>query len=752
MPRQIPTYTSDGRVPTSRGPSATAAAFGGGGVASFVAQALGSAAQGIGNVGLALQDKRQKTQSAADQIWVAEQMSNVRLESQKFLSDPANAGSISLDTDFEAFSASFKPSKSAPSPEASQMFQQKLGDYITSRREQTIAMQSRNIVAQAERSLSEQVPAMIQEFREGIKNGSDATSDLVSNLAEYNLLVDSTFGSVDSKLADRFKHDATVEAIYALADHNPEVATQVLEASTTLSGRERTTLKNHIKSSIESSDESARYTFDQMRRDTLATAAAGNLTEKIPLNQYTLFMDKDKAVVVKQKDDAAIDLLQNVQAKFDNIAALTPQHKAEALNRLRGQVNSEASLEEFEELSQRVVQDAKLFAEDKVGWLHQNNPEIRSLVRGLDQASDDERAAQLLILNDTILKYQGRPDEGLPASEKKKYMGLPALSQQIMSTPQATEDAAFINQGSPGEVMNRIQQILERYPSSDQRAKAIKDLATLPKEPVKQEYLLALQNDRNPYLQGYLNALSKSGDLQTLSGAERSKITTAVRTNPDWMAFSSSMLDGDFSRANELSGYLQGLSTYAIGLMQDTKVDQDEAVELSVQRMLNYSVGYTEFKGSRIAVSRIRADGTTRTNADISSIGQNLESILSRMDPDMVDDSSFLGLDAIPKARRSSVLDFHLQRNAQWEVAEDGESAILHILDDGGRPIEIRDKSGLPIQVYFDDLSSVVSNTTRTSGPGISGPTGFITAETAKRLFSPKTLKDIPKRTNFPIR
>lgn len=690
-----------------------------------VSPSVGPVGQGLQNLGSGLiarsrRNKREaeitadKAKTLDDRTWSANTYSAFSKELTDYYNNPDNYNSETFHKDLDEFTQGriSELEANAPSKEAAEQFKSRALGQAASRYDQAAARSTQTKIGNLMDSYDNEVQAMLYAYR---NNSSDLSGlgELEESRAIAIADAKETF-SDSPKLAKQIESQINLSIIAETIDSNPEYAKALLNEDKTISPEKRAQLLRQIDRSEKSVSALERDTFNRSRESTVFNAVKGDSYDKVPIEEYELYYDADKAAVMKRQDDLKIDAYKMANDFVDTISNKNSTTQMQELEKL---VESAQAPEQRAAIQQiiepQVRANLEMIEKDPVSWVSRNNATIKRLDAEIEKATDEERIGLLTERNELILQVQGYSDGVMDDSE---YLNKPSNHRNLLTVDEATQLANRINRESPQVALDTIRGIMAEYPDEQHQWIVFNDLASIGKEKIRQEYAMAFQNADKWWIDSYLASLQNFDGLKELTQSTVQDIRASVNAHPSWMAFQTSIIGDSFQRAGEIKGYKSGIEAFAKSFMARGS-SLDDAVDKAINYLIDESLGFTEINGEPMPILREKQDGTVRTDQEIADVGRRLNVALSRVDPRRIDQSNFgflsgLGPDE-ERVERLQALRDAVTSAGFWQMSPDGQSALLYYSDDNNNIFQVREKDGTPLEIALDDLPSFTTTRQR---------------------------------------
>lgn len=709
MPK-IPQNTEEFGIRTgSTGPTAQPNDFGPS--TGALGQGLLHMSEGLSKMGLAVQHVDERRRERDENRWLGESYEQEKATLNEWLANPENHSKESFARDFKEFADAriAEYDGVAPSADARDAFRSNMGAFVGRKYEEAIHTAEKTKLQNTIISIDDQTTNALMGYRNAQgAPGSDATKDLLESFGQIRLGIHSQFYEQAPTIAGKLQDKLTSDLVLATADEDPALAKKILSMSPDLDQHTRTTLEKHIAQQEKVTDLVARDSFDRFRQDRLVAVEMGKSGDKIPLSLYQSFYPGDHGAVQKAHDDAQIDTSVRSRSTLEELAPQSADRQLSALGKMRSDIKTKEDLDVFKHVAKQVLDNVEVQQKNRVSWLQQNNPEVRTLSERAATAPESIRVQAITERNDAILKYQGPPPASEDPAEVAMYLDRPSNDRHLMTLDEAEEDAGKINKGSAGEAIQAISQVLAKYPDQRHQYIAFADMVTLPSggKGLKQEYQLAFQNKDAWWIDSYVGAIANSKDIAKLNDEKRKELTDELDKQTTWKNFQRSMIGDNFSRAKEIEGYRSGITMYAESLIAGGKPIK-KAIQAATDMLIGESLGFTSINNTPLAMLKERSNRSLphRTDEEIADIGRRLSLALGDIDPREINDANFTTLRNIPDgvAKHQALRDL-ITSKGFYQTSNDGQAALLYMQDDNGNSFQVTDKKKRPFVIHFDEL------------------------------------------------
>jgi len=720
MSSKIPTYESGESARTSlREGGADASSFGHRGL-EVVAEATNSAAHTLSlvarNVNISNEYKRQaeeKRKHRDDLSWVVKSVEQERAHLNEYFTNPDNNSKETFAKDFRGYALDrIKEYEAAsPGPEASAAFRDSMLTFVAGRYDNALSVSEKNHIDGVISGIEDTTSNIISSYKNASKiPGVDATSELHISYSLIESQIDDSFGNQSPALVKRLKSELVTEVVLASAKNDPDFARQIVDQSESLDEKQRISLHNHIDQETKTRNIVEVDSFQRLRNDYLVQVKNGFQTEKLPLGNYEMIYPPDESIKQKRRDDELIDVFNKANKTVTALSGKSARKIVSEVSKIQDNIKSTEDEDVAQIVTTKLRDVLELQSKDRVSWMEQYVPEIKSLSEDLQNASDSDKARLITERNESVLKYQGFPPEDTPSDERDKYLALPTNDRHLMKLGEATGYANMINHSPAEKAVEAIGSVLTNYSDTKHQFIAFNDLVTMPNkgDGILQEYQLAWQNKDAGWVDTYVGALQNTKALGELTTEKRVDLENEILLNKTWTQFQRSMIGDQQARADEIVGYRNGIITYANAMIVSGKPLED-AVKISVNRLVGTTLGFPDVNGSPVAILREKSDPslTPRSDKDIEDIGRRLSVSLKYLDPRDVNQGQFpviQGISTEKSPERMQELRDIITSKGFFQTGNDGQSVSLYVEDDAGYVFQVLDRKNKPYVIHFDDL------------------------------------------------
>jgi endonuclease YncB( thermonuclease family) len=720
----VPTILTEGGLQGERQAYSTPQSFG-----SQVGDAIEGAGNQINRSTANFAQIADQKRSMNNAQWVGESIEQEKNYVSKWMADANNNSKESFPEDLQALYKDrlTEYEKNSPNADARKDFRLQFSRFMSSRYESAVNTAAGNKISNMGVSVDGMINNTVDAYRiaRNIPN-VDANLQLLEDIDGVSGHIDSMFGKIAPNMAKQFKDKMIKDAVYAAMDYSPDLARKILDKGN-IEGQSRHAIENQIDQASKDQNAVQSAQFDEFRKNHLTMVDTGKKQDKIDLVLYQSNYSRDQAYAYKLRDDALIDIYNNVNEFKTKVAPFSANEQLKELSNLQSKVGSNEGTayrdeKTYELAAEQVAKNVELIRKDPVSYLSQNNPAIKRTRDQIAAMPEDSRKEAMKPLVDLIVKYQGtftgNSDDG------KMYLNIPRNQVGILTKGEAEQAAAQVNQGSPKEALNTINGILSQYPEEYQ-ATVFNDLVKLPGEKgIKGEYWAASMNKNAWWIDDYIGVLQNAESIKKATSDKVSDFEKAVDANANWLQFANPIAGDNFQRQNVVESFRNGVLLYAMGLAQKGATP-DAAVKMSIDRLLNEEQGLTAVNGKPVMVPRNQGDNQPyRSNEEIRDIGHRLNLALKFVDPKEIGTKDEFGRNLFPALNtagndetKSSALRDAILAKGTFQTTPDGKAAVLYY-DDGINHFEMRDKSGRAFVVKFDQLPKFEQYTLGMEGYG----------------------------------
>jgi uncharacterized protein YukE len=729
---KIATILSGANIQTgSTGAQATPDDFGG---SQF--RALGQLAQAGENVASTVGQVARQQKEVDDNLWVGQTVEEHKNELNEWMSDPENQGKETYAADFQNKLKEVMSSVKSPSSKAAALYKQRMLSFGSERYESALQLAGRNKLQNNAVLIDSQSAQAIDSYRKSRDIPTvDAGKSLQDSLRDISGQIDTTFGKIAPTVAMKMKDKLYQDAAYGVMRDDPELARTITMQSKTMDEHVRHTILDQIDQAFHSKNIIEIESFNERRKDQFASVLYGNKRDKIDLKEYQSYYPRDKAVALKMRDDALIDTYNKANDVYDRVKSLNAGEQTLELNKYVKNISTDAERDAYQIFHSKVLANIQLQEKNPVSWMQQNNPAVKDALELAMKSTNNQRLQSMKELYDLQLRYQGTPPTGDHASgltyvldketgyqkavstntldDPRQYLSLPKNSKHLMTQEQATENADKINQGSPNQILDTINQVLASYPGSDYQNIAFNDMVTLPQSGrgIKQEYQLVFLNHDSPNVKSYAGAIGNSDSVKALNSEKRGDFEKALNSNATWNAFAHSMLGDNFQRVDEIAGFKKGILQYAMAHHSQSGDSPEASIKAATGEIINQKLGFAHINGQTMMILRDRGDGKPpRNDEEINAMGMRLQLALQHVDPREIKQDDGHGRNLFPTLalagtdmQKMQAIRDAITMNGYFQTGPDGKSVSLYY-HDGMNHFEVRDKSNNAFEIALDDV------------------------------------------------
>lgn len=661
--------------------------------------------------------KRQRA-NEVDQRWIGDSIYSERNHLNAWQADPKNNGSEDFATEFKKYAESrFKEYEgAAPSKQAAAQYKEHIQSFVEQRYASALLTSERTRVENTKDSIINQTSLTLSTFRgAGGTPNVDSRVELQESHQDIHARIEQIYGETDPALRRKLGAYVDAEIALGLGSVDPDSAKQMIKNSGDLEESAKVTLINKIESMESDLMSAGRDDFNKFRGDYQILVREGKRKDSIPLSEYQQYYDKNTAAKLKAADDERIQVYTEVNEEFGKLSGTSVDHQNTELAKKKSGLTTTKDDAVLQLLAHKLSETQELQKKDPVSWLAKYNQEVTGKIKEVVAATT---TATLQAKNAAILKYQGAPPDG--AKDPERYLNLPILDRKVMSLDEVTKSQAFINQGTPPEVIKRIEQVLASYVGFEDVA--FDNMVDGP-DGIKQEYRLVWQNKDQWWVQSFIGALGESKGLSVLTDERKGELSTEVDQNTSWKIFEQAMIGPDPGKAGEIAGFKRAIMTYANYFAASQGLKINEAVKHSVDHLINSTTGSTKVNGRPIIVMKDNPGRPPRTDEEIIDIGRRLTVSLKDLDPREINQEKFglheFGTDEKNIDRLQALRNF-VTRNGHFVPSQDGQSMLLYVAGDAGIQFPVTDKNNRQFAIQLNDLPMFEAFRTGSFVPGAS--------------------------------
>lgn len=703
---RIPSILADDNLRiASQSPSASAVPSGFDAVAGSLSQAANTAS----NIATQQQQLDKRREREEDAKWIGDNLYQEKNHLNQWQSETANNSSPDYAEKFKAYAEERIKTyqESAPNKRSRDTITQKLQDFVSGRYNESLGVTERTRLEGSKQSVINQISFALDTLRNAQSvPGVDPLRDAEESRLDIRSNIDKMFESMPD-VARKLRAHADAEIALGIAPADEEFAKDIVNKSSDIDESDKSALLYKIDAMTRSTKNVLQDQTDRIRKDHLSAVEAGNAREKLPLNLYSVYPDPKHE---KEKDDFRVDVLTTTHDKVVELAPLNEASTLTALSKMAKGIKTERESLIFETAQKQLANIAKLRDKDRVSWLREYNPEVKTIEQQLSglNPSTPEYQSLLTQRNDSILKYQEFAPNDYTGADAEHFLELATNDRQLMTLEEAENNVKKTIKGGPSGFLSVMSEVLAQYPDPEHQMIAFNDMVGLPgNSGLPEEYQLLWQNKDQWFAESYSKAISDKKAIAGLTEEKKKEVTDTIESNATWKHFEQSMTAA--GRNEEAASFKQGITAYANYVNVTDGDSLKSSVNKSVKHLLDSTLGFTRVNGRSLMVSREKSDGKSkRTDDEVKDIGRRLGVSLSNLDPRAVDQSKFLGLNALnPDEKnigRLQALRDVITRTGFFVNEGDGQSVTLYIVGDDGTPFQLRDRQNKAFQVYFDDL------------------------------------------------
>jgi hypothetical protein len=658
----------------------------------------------------------QRQQMHAQNVrWANESNSQLRREISDFMNDGAN----NSQEDFELRLQKFMDAKmveyqaNSANQDSTDMLNAKLLPHMDAKYDEAANIAARNRLERQQVSIEKQTQDTLATFRNEIqREGSGAVQNLTWGLENIKVGIKESFGEIAPRFANKMIASVMHQAIIETSVTQPDLARSLLEATPEIDADVRKALTKEIDSRENARDAMEFQSFKTHRRNMISNANMHGVGEKIPLDEYKLYYPVDQAKAQKSIDDSLIDTAVKAKTMFDTVKDLNMASQIAAMEALQPNIRTEEDKNAFALATASIQRELEVQQEDPARWVSNHNEEVKSYDMMMSLGgTEDEQTLLRGKRADAILLYQGPPHAGATPEERANFLSRPLNDRHLLSLNEATEFAARINGSSPNEVLGVFTDMAEQYPDEQHQLRILNDMVTLPSsgKGISPAYQLVLQNKDAWWIDTYVAALQQREATKKLSLETTRDIAKTLERNPVWNEFARALIGDSNQRADEVLAFREGVEAYAQAMIIGNGTPPEQAINMSVKRLVNESLGFVMINGAPLAISRERENEgmPPRTDEELEDIQRRTELSLAFIDPRRIDWQKHLPSVAQlqdPIKQMQAVRD-KVTRDGFMRTTFDGQGMVLYMLDDNGFPFQVTDiEDGSAFTIMVDDI------------------------------------------------
>lgn len=304
------------------------------------------------------------------------------------------------------------------------------------------------------------------------------------------------------------------------------------------------------------------------------------------------------------------------------------------------------------------------------------------------------------------------PPEQQWSDEASKYQNLPTNARHLMSQSKAIAQAMQWRGPATEQSVKALNDFVMTYPE-DQRAVAFNDLINLPPSDQKVSKTLewAFLHRHKPFVKNFMDAQNNVEALKNLTAEKRSDYEKALFSDPSWMPFADTLLQGSVTRATEVSDYKEGLINYAYSMKG--KSPKDAVLDASKQ-LIGSEFSFPKVNGVAVMVARKRPDETYRSDDEVAELPRQLNIAIQSVPVDQVKLTTPDGRQHWPMFEKivgdkplKDLLPDLIKRHGFFVPTPNGQGATVYLRTDDGVVGQLLDKNNQPWEVDFDALPDV---------------------------------------------
>ncbi len=698
-----------------------------------ISAGIGDLASGASAVAVRQQQITEKKKLDDEYKFINDASHQYTLEATKFQEHKDNKHA----EDFDARSLTFlteqkdKYLANAPSQRARNRLEAQLNDQIERRYQMAHNVTERTRLNNGILGIDKGMAQVLTAFREDAANGPEYA---VANLeASRKLLAESIDARYEPDVAKKLHDSLTARIVMGSAETAPDYARQVLKGAS-LDEEDYQKLTAFIDRAETAGMGLAQDHFKFMMNESLARAAENNAPLP-PVRQgaWTELFGKEQGEQLAADFERKRQSVNQLHDGFQKMSGLN----SEAIDRelVKAAKNPNVTSTARDGLRSRAIKLKELQGKDPSGYLSSYNDEARMAFAAFSDAAGADKANAFQRYASVALKYQGYAPKGAPDADN--YLGLPTNLRGIMPQSMAMQYTAQMNHGGPDEKMQAMLEFGNLFQNYEQWAVGFNDLVVRPPESerVKPEYQLALNFmrwrdgkayfDNGDVVKQYLGAVDNQELLKEIgkNSDKESDYNQRILSNQQFQSWAQSVYGDGWQRASQVAAAKKGIVAYAWAKGGPPSTAVKDAIDTLIG-----SHQYTgTVNGKLLTISRAKKDGTTRTEAESEDIMRRLAVAPKYLDTQQVD-TSFLASrikqvgEYAPEKQRLFTLRMLLSEG-WFQPEHDGNAATLYLTSDNGVPFQLRDKSGKPFRIHYDNLPGFLRSKPYAGLPFESGET-----------------------------
>jgi len=320
-----------------------------------------------------------------------------------------------------------------------------------------------------------------------------------------------------------------------------------------------------------------------------------------------------------------------------------------------------------------------------------------------------------------LIAMQGRAPQD-PEGEQlnpDRYLGLPRGAANIVDSAQAKQKVSQFNDMNSQEFVESIQSELSLYENPDHQAILMKDYVEAGLDQ-RYQVVAALSTLSPSDATTLAQAIEQDGENSDAIGKDRAmELKDLLDSNESMYEFQSALTGSLGENFGTVAGFGKAVESQAKFFMAKfPSLSAQEALDLSMDRIINSQVGTTIINGQAVSVSRQNEDGVERTDDEINDIGRRLNVLMERIDVRGLDLSPFfdipegtedhigfvsqqLGLDERDLAQQ---IRTEITGSGVWRGYPDGQGSYLEITTGPGESRALQSKDGKYLFARYSQL------------------------------------------------
>lgn len=648
--------------------------------------------------------------------WINESMTRLRDHFSKWMADPANLTKETFDEDLRTQLQKSGDDYEAAAPDklTATHFREIYNNFASTRYDSAVNTSAQTRLGNTVQSFSTSADALMQQYRTDRGSLVDANVNFINGISQQRDLINATVKPLSPKVAAQLDDQLMTSAVYTAMDENPALARKLLDRSN-VDGHQRHIMQNAINSAEESHRAVNAEVFNEMQRNMEAMLLAGVDQPHITKDQVSPYFKSSQVDAVVDRWNRKVDVGNAANAFTRKISPMSPRAQAKELGELQESIAKDPAkagerADELQLVYQKTLKNIEEAQKNPAGYIMRHNPSVASAASRYASALTGQNQVEKMQargeLNNLLLKYEGAPPEGADVAEAAKYHNVNRDQLSLLDDAEAEATAGQINQGSPQEALDRINAIMSVNGNESHQAIIMSDLMRLPEgKRLRGEYWVAYMNRNQPWVKDFLGAIKAPGATKEVSPDVEAHFTKELNTNPDWMAFVSSMPGDNFQRQGIAADVKNGIMLYAQALATRSGKGPGAMVDYAAGQVLNSVMRPISVNGHRQVMQRDKGDGKMMSDGQLREEADNLRLALSYINPADVnlEDQRGNAVFAFPagatdELKRQMIRDT-IKAKGFAVPSADGKSISFYVSNGLQSPVELRDKSGAAFEV-----------------------------------------------------